>query len=110
MGDITITKIFTIKAESEEWVDAQAMAARSLKFWAPPADAIGTIGVGTLAKICNGEERFWVRVAAIEKPTSDPLGFVFTATVDNVLISDRGYAYGDYVRFEGRHIYAIDLM
>ena len=56
-------------------------------------------------KICRNDERFWVRVTAIEDATK-------SGTVNNVLIRDgnEDLAVGTPVRFERRHVFDTILL
>ena len=67
-----------------------------------PAAKARALAVGDHAKIGNGEERFWVRVASV--------GATLRGAVANVLASPalrRKYPVGKIVAFERRHIYDV---
>jgi len=83
------------------FVDAQEMVQLHPEtFEAPTADELDQITEGTIVKICNGEERFWAGVTKVD-------GEKISASVDNDLLGDYGYNYGDIIEFEKRHIYSI---
>lgn len=97
------------KAFVDQWVDAQKMAQKFPDcFYAPSSDDIYRLRPGDSIKICNNEERFWVKIIDIRKyPLRKALKWTFLGEVDNCLITDRPYDLGDMVEFEGCHIYQI---
>lgn len=84
-----------------EFIDAQEMAQlHPDTFEAPSTEELNQIKEGSIVKICNGEERFWTTVIKIDKSK-------VTAAVDNQLLGDYDYDFGDVIEFEKRHIYSI---
>jgi hypothetical protein len=103
-----------IKVGPSEWIDAQFMHRKHPESFQVPTDGeLLALRVGQSVKISNGLERFWVRIAAIEKRPS-PFDTIFTGVVDNYLVKPRPssthYDYGSLVRFEGRHVYDVAEM
>lgn len=66
----------------------------------PPSPCETTAVVGDTVKISNGAERFFVTVLAVSES-------VVIAVVDNILVGDAPYTYGDYVGFAHRHIWHV---
>ena len=56
--------------------------------------------VGSLVKISNGAERFYVEVMDINK-------YEFLGRVKNMIVSKRHYKFGDFVIFDRSHIIEI---
>ena len=93
-------------AHTDDWVDAQEMGRdHPGTFEAPTADELKGIRAGDFVKICNGEERFWAVVTVTNE--ADPIEGAFRGTVNNRLVGDNEYDFGDLLEFRGRHIYAI---
>lgn len=85
-----------------EWVDVVAMAARNPNSFKKPSSAeLASIEKGCTVKICNTYERFFVCVT-----DKLPNGF-FLGLIDNHLIGDYGYNYGDRVIFHENHVYVV---
>ncbi len=82
----------------DDWVDAQEMAIQHATFYAPTEEQINEIRIGNIVKICNTRERFWVRIIEID-------GEYLYGDIRDILMIDRGYDFGDTVRFERKHIY-----
>ena len=74
-----------------------------LNFEAPPLDALEVLPrKDDVVKICDGEERFWTLVVAVD-------GESIEALVLNPLVGDQDFAKpGTRIRFEKRHIYMIE--
>jgi hypothetical protein len=74
-----------------------------LNFEAPPAEALEVLPrKDDVVKICDGEERFWTLVVAVD-------GESIEALVLNPLVGDQEFAKpGTRIRFEKRHIYMIE--
>ena len=74
-----------------------------LNFEAPPLDALEVLPrKDDVVKICDGEERFWTLVVAVD-------GESIEALVLNPLVGDQAFAKpGTRIRFEKRHIYMIE--
>jgi|SaaInlStandDraft_5_1057022.scaffolds.fasta_scaffold133566_1 hypothetical protein len=68
-----------------------ALAKHHDTFWAPSAKQI--------VKICNGKERFWVKVEGRQKK-------MFIGHIRNNLLFST-YTFGDMIAFEEKHIYDI---
>lgn len=61
------------------------------------------IAVGSIVKVSNGEERFWVTVKTIHNPNS-----YITGSISNELLGDYGYDYGDVIGFYLNNILDIE--
>lgn len=86
---------------TDAWVDAQEQHWRHPdKFNVPSKTSLDAIKANDTVKICNGQERFWVTVQKVK-------GNTVRGIVDNHLVSDCDYGYGDTVTFQKRHIYDI---
>ena len=74
-----------------------------LNFEAPPSEALEVLPrKDDVVKICDGEERFWTLVVAVD-------GESIEALVLNPLVGDQAFAKpGTRIRFEKRHIYMIE--
>ena len=68
----------------------------------PNSDAIAQLGVGDYAKVCDGPtgERFWCKISGIEPRDG---GLRFDGTVASKL-ARLGFAFGDKIAFEDRHV------
>ena len=85
----------------DEWVDAQEKHKQHPDtFDVPSEEELAKIDVGFTVKVCNGQERFWTEVVEL---LEDGL----MVRVDNNLVHDRGYNFGDILRIEKKHIYEI---
>jgi len=86
-----------------KFVDAQKMHKNHpRKFEIPSKEAIKDIKKGDFVKICNGKERFWVKVIGPgEKKYS------FSGVIKNELIDPEKYNYGTKIEFRHRNIYQI---
>lgn len=78
-------------------------------FEAPTAEEVSVLTVPANVKVCVGNERFWVKVASIDKSNDDPFRWTFKALVRShlILTDEHGVKFEDEVEFEGRHIYSI---
>ena len=93
-----------MQQDNPVFVDAQAKAREHPStFWRVSEDVIDHAKAGDLAKICTGQERFWVIVTSIA-------GDVFSGQIDNHLYrtNQHGLKHGDFVSFERRHVYDLD--
>ena len=88
----------------KKFVDAQKMQEKYPKtFEAPTWDELSKLEVGDLVKVCyNDEERFWVIITEINHKNNKIKG-----RVDNALMGNFGFSYGDEIEFEKRHVYVI---
>ncbi len=85
----------------DSWVDAQEKAKKApFTFFAPSISELEDIKAGSIVKICNGDERFWVTVNLISD--EDIIG-----TIDNDLLGNNPYKCGDKVKFHKNNIYDI---
>jgi len=83
------------------FIDAQEMGRlHPDTFETPDPELLDLLVKGALVKVSNGEERFWAQITEVK-------GKKLKATVDNYLLGDYGYNYGDIIEFEKRHIYSI---
>lgn len=86
-----------------EFNDAQQMAVDHPETFFVPAQAVlDAIAVGDTVKVCDGQERFWTRVTAVDAETG-----VITAEVNNKLIGDQPYNLGDLVTYSKQHVYEV---
>ena len=79
--------------------DAQALGRQHDTFYAPKRRDLEKVKKGSVVKICDGKERFWVRV----ENQKDNL---FLGTIQNNLLLST-YTYGDMIAFEKKNIYDI---
>ena len=85
----------------DKWVDAQEVHKENPDtFEVPDSKKLENLKLGDTAKICNGEERFWVKITEINDDT-------IIGTVNNALVDTSKYNYEDYVSFKKTHIYDI---
>jgi hypothetical protein len=69
-------------------------------FEVPTQEELNNISVSDHVKVCDGMERFWVKVTG-------GLGRFITGTIANDLISDNDYNFGTEIEFEHKHVYSI---
>jgi uncharacterized protein YegJ (DUF2314 family) len=69
-------------------------------FDVPEPDEIAAVGQGVHVKVCDGGERFWVKVVSRD-------GDTMVGTVANNLIGGQDYDYGDEIEFKTENIYDI---
>ncbi len=90
------------KIHTDDWVDVVEMATKFPdKFEKPSDQELDSVSVNASVKIGNGRERFFVTVKNI-LPDGSIIG-----TVDNHLIRDSPYNFGDTVKFEKKNIYVV---
>ena len=83
-----------------QFVNAQqAHEEKPDEFWAPSKDELDKIIPGSIVKVCDHFERFWVLITAVD-------GETLVGTVDNAL-TGTGLEYGDTINIEKKHIYQI---
>ncbi len=96
---------------TDEWVDAQQMTSDHPEtFESPSRKELKRLCPGAIVKIGNGEERFWTIVKSIDPADCNDnavYGRAITAEVNNELLFDHGYNFGDIVTFRARHAYNI---
>ena len=68
-------------------------------FVVPDDDTLDKIAPGDFVKVIRGSERFWLRVR--EYAEGQGVG-----VVDNYLVEEHGFDYGDYVAFQRSHVCA----
>ena len=90
-------------------ISAQLVNAQELhlqhpeSFEIPCPDELKALAPYDFVKICNGKERFWVKITDV-----DVLGNNLTGIIDNKLIDEYiEYNYGDMVSFRKCHVYTI---
>ena len=81
-----------------DFIDAEEMARLHPKAFAYPDTT--NLQVGELVKLCNGRERFWVLLTAIDDNS-------LTGTIDNQLVDETGYNFGDMISFGKQHVYQV---
>lgn len=90
--------------------NARKMAAlHPYTFNVPSDKEIKELRVGFFAKVCAGEERFWVAITNVNAALFEggaPNSFEGTVANDLVLRS-HGLKFGDLIFFESKHIYSI---
>lgn len=69
-------------------------------FEVPTAADLGAVRPGDYVKICDKDERFWVKVTVVE-------GSQFTGTVNNVLVFPHDFKDGDVLTFTQDCVYNI---
>ena len=86
---------------TDDWVNVKIINDHNPETFEIPTDKdLQDIKVGYNVKISNGIERFWV---IIEKINS----YYFIGKIDNKLLNNNNYDYGDLVMFEKHNIYDI---
>lgn len=82
-----------------EFIDAQAMHQKHPDtFNAPTAAELQSIKPNCQVKIAHNQERFWVTVTKVD-------GNQVEGVVDNQLVMDHPFDFGDTVCFHKRHVY-----
>lgn len=85
----------------DNWVDAQEMHRNNPNtFYAPSEEEINNIEKGFTVKISNGQERFWNEVVEINNNH-------LLVKIDNQLVGNKGYNYGDILWIEKKNIFDI---
>ena len=69
-------------------------------FEVPDRSELDSIKKGSIVKVARNNERFWTSVVSVD-------GDKITATVDNDLICEQPFNYGDIIKFEKRHIHCV---
>lgn len=86
---------------TDNWVDVvENREDYEYLFDLPTEEDLRALRPGDSVKISNGAERFFVLVTEVRSDC-------FIGTVDNHLRGNYDYVFGDRVRFEGRHVFAI---
>lgn len=92
----------------DNWVDAQELHNfQPETFDAPSLEEINKIEKGTSVKICNGKERFWVRISGVYSQDKTDFEKEFEGRVANYLLDNSDYDYSDRVIFAAKNIYEI---
>lgn len=100
MGKTENPKMFNLG--DVEFVDAEFMAKEHPDtFETPEEEVLSALVVGDVVKVCDGAERFWTVIKEIDFEGT------ITAEVNNTLVGEQPYNYGDVVQFERRHIYEV---
>jgi hypothetical protein len=89
-------------------VDAQEMHREHPDtFWAPDEELLARIKPGDCVKVCDGAERFWVTVTAVNG--DDIVGIVENMLIGGLLEADfsHGLQLRDRIEFEKRHVFEI---
>ena len=85
-----------------EFINAQEMAKNHPHtFHAPSKKELAGIAEKDIVKISHNQERFWVIVTNIK-------GNIITGTVDNELINEHDFSYGNSIQFNKDNIYNIN--
>jgi len=83
------------------FIDAQQMHRENPRtFGVPEPDELRSVKAGSVVKVCHNNERFWVTVTAVK-------GKKVKGRVDNDLICEQPFGYGDEVEFTKDNIYCI---
>jgi hypothetical protein len=82
---------------------AQMALAHPKSFERPCRQALDLLACGDLAKVCSGDERFWVVI-------TERNGDVLKGTVANMLVGDQPYDYGDLIAFHMDNVYDASQM
>ena len=82
--------------------DAQALAKQHDTFWAPSNKQLKQVKNGSIVKICNGKERFWVIIEGRQKN-------IYMGHIRNNLLFST-YAFGDLIAFEENQIVIIKIL
>lgn len=69
-------------------------------FKAPTKEDLNALIEDKIVKVSHKNERFWVIITKIEDD-------IITGKVDNDLISNHPFKYGDTIKFKKHHIYSI---
>ena len=94
---------------TDQWLSAQQMKSES--FEVPSMKELYSIRKGTCVKVCNGEERFWVQIVAIQMNENalqsyhdNAFEWKFQGKIISDIISDREYGVDDVIDFRGKNI------
>ncbi len=90
-----------MKVKKVDLVDAITLSVLYNTFKVPSDEEIAAICVGSSIKVCNGDERFWVKVIEVIESGEKWLG-----RIDNNLIQ-RGLCLGDIIEVNHFNIYDI---
>lgn len=83
------------------FTDAQKMHKKyPLSFEIPPHESLSLLSSGDIVKVSHNGERFWVAVKSISRDA-------IIGTVDNYLICDHPFGFGDVIKFKKRHVHSI---
>jgi hypothetical protein len=97
-----------LRAHPKDFVNAQKM--RRLHpdtFEAPSLQELVEIRKDSLLKVCDGRERFWVRIAVMGPVALEPEERWFVVKVSNELAFDHPYKLDDMVLIKAYNIYRI---
>ena len=84
-----------------KFVNAQEMSKKYPEtFEAPLKAELDSLKKGKIVKVCYNDERFWVVISKVGKK-------VISGTVNNGLICNQPFNYGDEIEFKKQHIYSI---
>jgi hypothetical protein len=87
---------------ADDLVDAQAMHLKYPDtFEVPSASELNRLKPGDSVKVCNGKERFWVKIKEIGDDTN------LIVSVNNQLLWPIDYDYESDIIIKKKHIYAI---
>lgn len=88
----------------DNWVNAREMSERVPdSFHVPSGRVLCSLEPGDMVKICNGEERFWVK---LEEPYDMP-GYWVGVVQNDLVNKTRGYDNGSYVLLHIDHVYQV---
>lgn len=90
-----------MKIHTDTWVDVFQYRTQPKENFTPPTDEeLHAIQPNDTVKISNGTERFFVWVNEINKDK-------IIGTIDNHLICESPYNFGDKVEFNKKHVYSV---
>lgn len=73
-------------------------------FAVPEAEALASLAVGDLIKVCPSHERFWCEIEAIDHDDDA----ITARIVNNLICTDKhGLRYGDLIHCQRRHVYML---
>ena len=95
---------------NDDWQNAQEMAHDNLNIIPPPIESLNLLQKKDKVVICNGYERFKVRVAHIfDSPDKHSTDWNILGIVENDLVCYASYSKGSLVQFMGKNIHKIIL-
>jgi hypothetical protein len=88
-------------------IDAQKIHCENPnEFWVPSAGALQALCIGSIVKVANRFERFWVIIRHIVPCVNNPSKTLYRGQIDS-LVTSGDKQRGDYIYFQARHVYNI---
>lgn len=84
-----------------EFENAQKRASENTTtFKVPSWEELNGIASGSIVKVCHNKERFWAEVEYVK-------GDAITATINNTLVREQPFSFGDRINFKKENVYKI---